>query len=1783
MKIPPPKSITLVLRGEKKNKIVWKDYEEFNSNKKSVVMVIKPYLGSTNKHCSAMAANHYYQIFLCRKEVCGGHGKLFLMRKLKTGNKEQPKLMKMDEGEDVHVTHIFIVEQKSERSEVINQIIKRCKGTEHVIEGVTYKAPSVSKKQHPNNNKKPDHNEQQKHSEGKPEHHEEHKDNSKLKDNSKHKDESKHKLEHHAERKDNSKIKDNSKHIDDSKHKESNKKVDPAERRGRINSPNNKVEDKKEESHQSEKDKGEKGQKDNKIAEHSGQKDGHQPNSLKNPKSSHLEEEKIKHKENINSNIEKPVSDLKDGNSLDKEGEKKNENKEDQVKDKKKDANVSEICLEEKMPENILEAQLIQKIPQRVEFAEMNAGELNFFGGSIETEGGANKSFDSVNEVEKTCSLKNQKLEDPEVKENEEEILPKQKRKREGKKPPEAIVSPLIRQKQIKETRFPPPPTTPQEQPSSSSRVDEDKDIDPSVVSQIVGNWWFGERSESKEQQQTHAGHEESDSLKKELRRAQLACKEKERHLGQLRERLAEIETIVSSGRSAQLAYCAQLSQRLTEREQEFVTEMDGLIASHEHRVRQLVQEIVDLRAELARKDKALLAYEQLSHLEQSTQTDNIIITEDSTSINGFVGQQENEGKLLENKIEVSRSPTTDSIRSVTQPQIIQAPNKASVVQIGAEVLATLEAYRAEIAVWRTRCANLELIMQDLLLREGARRASESGGGIAIGSALFINVEEDNEQFVEGDTHLAEENLENKNKQQSNSRHPTLERQQTLVLKKQSSPVECQMSGCVELRKKLTEQTEEINKMLEEMNEINKNKLETENKFKNIEMNNEKMVKEYEELAELAERRGNDAKAIKLSLQQVQSERDHLEQALAYLERRCYALEQLGLENGIVLANEPPLPEGIMKSLTRQELEFTVRESQGTQTALTVDDLGINEKTMDELQIRIRVMQSTFAEDRAHMGEQLADIERILLLKTELTNTLASQLDEAAKRSKVEDDSHQFERDLFRRRIEELGRIAERVPILESEIEKALSEKSKCELRLRDVEERLNDTMEKSLENALKREKAQECYWTERMDAVDRERIEIAAQLEHERRRAADERLKWALERADLERRLTSAIEHAEELFSQLNCPKRDVQIEVRPRTSNKYVFCRPNQKDQQVDNSDLRDEQLEELVDERVAAFAAELVEKVWEVVVDNEMHQQRRKTLTQQTTTPSTGISAPDFLTIAFQRKGALVEFGGSIPLGKLQGQQQQQPFSSTNSISIASLPTNLGYNSDFNRRSFGDEKGFKSCERLEEWEEEETDDESVSLSKLKIPRHLSLPYNRLGGSTKSILRSHSAPRRQEVEHSRQRLDKQQLEEDETQFGVADKLKERVTFMCRNASQNGERIDKEELFDQLNSWLEALAENEKHCYELKNQNLAFKRTNCEIRGKLKEAELELWIYRTEPRREAEIGNDYINKGKWKRSCSAEQIGHNGPPLLRAQQLKKWKEVAGTCFREVNNLRRRLNIVENDRLTQIGQVSILRGELAMAKVQAIHSAAVAKFAEERGRNSLEFNERNNEKWKSVPELAETNDFCQQNEISQGSLRIKKRREAIDERERSIVSEALRRQFTTLKEDRDKKVGEQQKVVEELKNERKKVSELSEQLNQVTAECGLLRRENGMYEQKCVEMDRDRQKIYKRIFSVGNLAITTYNPQSLEITNQWLYEDFFSINVVNERPRHSSADSSANTRHEDQFTIHVRKKGGKSDSMRFSSEFAREIVTEALRFQNRFASDRADQKPVNLL
>ncbi|VDM94226.1 unnamed protein product, partial [Onchocerca ochengi] len=89
---------------------------------------------------------------------------------------------------------------------------------------------------------------------------------------------------------------------------------------------------------------------------------------------------------------------------------------------------------------------------------------------------------------------------------------------------------------------------------------------------------------------------------------------------------------------------------------------------------------------------------------------------------------------------------------------------------------------------------------------------------------------------------------------------------------------------------------------------------------------------------------------------------------------------------------------------------------------------------------------------------------------------------------------------------------------------------------------------------------------------------------------------------------------------------------------------------------------------------------------------------------------------------------------------------------------------------------------------------------------------------------------------------------------------------------------------------------------------------------------------------------------------------------------------------------------------------------------------------------------------------------------------------------------------------------------------------------------------------------------YKRIFSIGTLAVTTYNPSTLEITNQWLYEDFITIKPL---PRSLQG--------QDEFVIHIRSKR-KNDTMRFSSEYTQEILSEALHHIPKFSDSQPESQ-----
>lgn len=78
---------------------------------------------------------------------------------------------------------------------------------------------------------------------------------------------------------------------------------------------------------------------------------------------------------------------------------------------------------------------------------------------------------------------------------------------------------------------------------------------------------------------------------------------------------------------------------------------------------------------------------------------------------------------------------------------------------------------------------------------------------------------------------------------------------------------------------------------------------------------------------------------------------------------------------------------------------------------------------------------------------------------------------------------------------------------------------------------------------------------------------------------------------------------------------------------------------------------------------------------------------------------------------------------------------------------------------------------------------------------------------------------------------------------------------------------------------------------------------------------------------------------------------------------------------------------------------------------------------------------------------------------------------------------------------------------------------------------------------------------YKRVFSIGTNAVTTYNPNTHDVTNQWNYNEFVGI---------APSPKASN-----EFII-TMKKGKKNQQMTFSTEYRSEVLSHALVFSPLF-------------
>ena len=103
----------------------------------------------------------------------------------------------------------------------------------------------------------------------------------------------------------------------------------------------------------------------------------------------------------------------------------------------------------------------------------------------------------------------------------------------------------------------------------------------------------------------------------------------------------------------------------------------------------------------------------------------------------------------------------------------------------------------------------------------------------------------------------------------------------------------------------------------------------------------------------------------------------------------------------------------------------------------------------------------------------------------------------------------------------------------------------------------------------------------------------------------------------------------------------------------------------------------------------------------------------------------------------------------------------------------------------------------------------------------------------------------------------------------------------------------------------------------------------------------------------------------------------------------------------------------------------------------------------------------------------------------------------------------------------------------------------------------------------------------RRVFCIGALSITTYNPSTMEATNQWQYSDFITILPAARGQASLCLQLPFDQEHffclvnHDHFLVQASqpnnefiitfKKGKKTDSMRFSSDHRAAIITETMR------------------
>ena len=219
------------------------------------------------------------------------------------------------------------------------------------------------------------------------------------------------------------------------------------------------------------------------------------------------------------------------------------------------------------------------------------------------------------------------------------------------------------------------------------------------------------------------------------------------------------------------------------------------------------------------------------------------------------------------------------------------------------------------------------------------------------------------------------------------------------------------------------------------------------------------------ELVTVCEDKESQIEAAQLAVSRLQKEKDQLNQALSFLENRTQVYRNTILDYGIVVKDES-------KTEWRHgfnDPRFSIFFSKDAQTDLTSDELSTHERDFVDLREKLKEVQKEFSMKNKNLHEKFYEIEENLILKTKLVETLTEKLKNAEDEIQSCLKKREDEREIYQKRINELGKIAERISFAENEYERIKNEKSQLELKFEEIKQEYEEGLEDTLNGSMKK------------------------------------------------------------------------------------------------------------------------------------------------------------------------------------------------------------------------------------------------------------------------------------------------------------------------------------------------------------------------------------------------------------------------------------------------------------------------------------------------------------------------------------------------------------------------------------------------------------------------------------------------------------------------------------------------------------------------------------------